>query len=145
MIQQLILATVLVAGTITVHISMIWVAEFVLSRFGPWFAECRNGRSRLAVGLVGMTLWLMASHGLCCWLWALAFWWVGALETFELSLYFSIISFTTLGYGDIILTEDWRILGGICAAAGLLVFGVSSAVIVEFLLRVRRAQRNGAD
>ena len=71
------------------------------------------------------------------WVWATTFYLVGVFKDFEPSLYFSLVSFSTLGFGDIILDEKWRLLSGLTAANGLLSFGWSTAYMVEL---VRRTQ-----
>ncbi len=53
-----------------------------------------------------------------------------------------MVSFTTLGFGDIILPVEWRILGGMTALNGLLNIGVFAALMVEVLRRVRTEQRS---
>jgi voltage-gated potassium channel len=50
------------------------------------------------------------------------------VNTLEEAVYFSTVTFTALGYGDIVLTSSWRLLGAIQAMAGLLIFGWSTAV-----------------
>jgi len=50
------------------------------------------------------------------------------VSTLEEAVYFSTVNFTALGYGDIVLTSSWRLLGAIQAMAGLLIFGWSTAV-----------------
>jgi hypothetical protein len=71
------------------------------------------------------------------WVWATTFYLVGVFQDFEPSLYFSLVTFSTLGFGDIILDEKWRLLSGLTAANGLLSFGWSTAYMVEL---VRRTQ-----
>ena len=51
------------------------------------------------------------------------------LGAFESALYFSLVSFTTVGYGDIVLSEPWRILSGVEALGGVLLLGWSTAVM----------------
>lgn len=51
----------------------------------------------------------------------------------ETAYYFSITSYTTLGYGDIVLPRPWRIMGGLEAMVGVLMFGWSTATIVAFM------------
>jgi voltage-gated potassium channel Kch len=60
--------------------------------------------------------------------WAGAYIALGAIGSFEEAVYFSIVSFTTVGYGDVVLPLDWRILGACEAAAGMLIFGWSVAL-----------------
>ena len=88
--------------------------------------------------LVGMTLLLLASISVSVWLWALCLLWLGVFHEAETAVYFSLVSFTTLGFGDIILEKQWRILSGLMAANGLIIFGLTTAVLVDFLSRFRR-------
>jgi uncharacterized PurR-regulated membrane protein YhhQ (DUF165 family) len=66
---------------------------------------------------------------------------------FETSLYFSLTSYTTMGFGDVVLPQRWRLLGGIEGFSGVLLCGLSTAflfVYVEMLLRFRRAKMEPA-
>ncbi|MGB3020865.1 MAG: potassium channel family protein, partial [Methyloceanibacter sp.] len=54
---------------------------------------------------------------------------LGAIGSFEQAVYFSTVTFTTLGFGDIILDERWRLLSSFEAANGLLMFGWSTALV----------------
>lgn len=63
-----------------------------------------------------------------------------AVRTLEEAAYFSMETFTTLGYGDITLDKDWRLLSSFEAANGLLMFGWSTALIfaaVQWIYRTR--------
>ena len=77
-----------------------------------------------------------AAHLIQIALWALAFLMVGELPTFEAAFYFSAENYTALGYGDIILSERWRLLGPLEAINGLLLFGLSTAVMFAVLSRL---------
>jgi hypothetical protein len=88
--------------------------------------------------LVGMTLWLLLSISLNVWLWAVLLLWLDVFQELEPSVYFSLVSFTTLGFGDIILAQEWRILSGLMAANGLIILGLTTAVLIDFLSRLRR-------
>ena len=50
-------------------------------------------------------------------------------------MYFAFVNYTTLGYGDVVPVERWRLIGPITAMNGMLVFGWSTAVIFEVLRR----------
>ncbi len=65
--------------------------------------------------------------------WASSYMVVGAIETFESALYFSIVTFTTLGYGDITLNEDWRLLASLEAGIGIIIFGWSTAIVMAMV------------
>lgn len=92
---------------------------------------------RDSVVLVIFTLWLMTAHVIEMWMWALLFLRLGLFETLELSLYFAAVSYTTLGFGDVVLPEEWGLLSGAAAANGLLLFGLSAAILVETSARLR--------
>ncbi len=71
------------------------------------------------------------------WIWALVLWGVGAVHALEPALYFALVCFSTLGLGDITLGQDWRLLSAMIAANGFLMFGWSTAYIVD-LIRLTR-------
>jgi hypothetical protein len=66
-------------------------------------------------------------------IWAMLFRMLGQFEDFETSLYFSGVTFTSLGYGDLTLPKRLRILSAMEAADGLMMFGVISAVFMNAL------------
>jgi len=70
-----------------------------------------------------------AAHLVQIALWAIAFLMVGEISTFERALYYSAQNYTALGYGDIALSERWRLLGPLEAINGLLLFGLSTGVM----------------
>ena len=61
------------------------------------------------------------------------------------SVYFSIVTFTTLGYGDITLTADWHPLAGMEAMAGIMVFGLTTAIMFAVISRTWKIARNVAE
>ena len=72
--------------------------------------------------------------------WALLFVGCGEFDDFSTAFYHSAVNFTTLGYGDIVMSPAWRLLGPLEAVAGMLMFGVSTAVlffVTERLIRLR--------
>ena len=82
----------------------------------------------LAVMMV-MALVTAAAHLIQIALWAVALLMVGEISTFEKAIYCSAENYTALGYGDIILSERWRLLGPLEAINGLLLFGLSTALM----------------
>jgi voltage-gated potassium channel Kch len=64
----------------------------------------------------------------------------GILPDFETSLYFSLKSYTTVGYGDILPPESWRLVGPIEAAVGVLMLGWSTSIIVAAVGRIYNSQ-----
>ena len=65
--------------------------------------------------------------------WAYMYLAVGAFESVEPALYFSMVTFTTLGYGDIAPGVDWRLLASFESANGIIMFGWTTALVVAFL------------
>lgn len=63
-------------------------------------------------------------------IWAVSYMLIHALPVFEHALYFSIVTFTTLGYGDITLSESWRLLASFEAAVGIIIFGWTTAIVM---------------
>jgi hypothetical protein len=63
----------------------------------------------------------------------LAYWIVGAAPAGADRVYFAFVNYATLGYGDIVPLERWRLLGPITAMNGALLFGWSTAVMFEVL------------
>jgi hypothetical protein len=57
------------------------------------------------------------------------------LADFSEAVYFSIVTITTLGYGDVTLHENWRILGGMQAMVGITIFGLTTAILFAVVQR----------
>jgi hypothetical protein len=86
--------------------------------------------------MIVITLVMAAAHLMEIVLWAAAFWASSEISTFEKAFYFSAQNYTTLGYGDIVLSDRWRLLGPLEAINGLLLFGLSTAVMFAALSRL---------
>jgi hypothetical protein len=69
-------------------------------------------------------------------IWAALFMMLGEFKTFMPALYHSSVNFATLGYGDIVMSERWRLLGPIEAANGILMFGMSTSLMTAAVLDV---------
>jgi hypothetical protein len=76
---------------------------------------------------------LMVAHVLEVAVWAQTYAIVGAAPVGADVMYFAFVNYTTLGYGDVIPVEQWRLLGPVTAMCGVLMFGWSTAVIFEVL------------
>jgi hypothetical protein len=77
-----------------------------------------------------------AAHLIPIAMWAVIFVMCGEIATFEKALYFSAQNYTALGYGDIVLSERWRLLGPLEAINGLLLFGLSTALMFAVMSRL---------
>ncbi len=76
---------------------------------------------------------LMVAHALEVIVWSLAYSIVDAAPAGANLVYFAFVNYTTLGYGDVVPVERWRLLGPMTAMNGILLFGWSTAVIFEVL------------
>ena len=73
-------------------------------------------------------------------LWAAVFMICGEFHEFGMAYYHSAVNYTTLGYGDLIMSPRWRLLGPLEAANGILMFGVSTAMIFTLILRLNQTR-----
>ena len=76
---------------------------------------------------------LMFGHILQFATWAFLFMWLGEFSDFATAFYHSTVNFTSLGYGDIVMSAEWRLLGGLEAANGVLMFGLSAGTILSIM------------
>lgn len=140
MLMQLLLGSVLTLATIIVATVSWWTLEVLLRRMHGWSIRPPHG-PRLMFILALSLIWTLMMMTVAVWLWAVALKALGIFATFEASVYFSLVAFTTLGFGDVLLPQEWRLLGGMAAANGLLMFGLLTAILVEILRDTRLRQR----
>ena len=140
MLFQLVLGSALIAATALAAALSWWGLEVVLNRSHRWVTRPPHG-PKLTVILSLSMLWTLLMMTASVWIWAMAFWGLSLFPTFEASVYFSLVVFTTLGFGDVLLPVEWRLLGGLAAANGLLIFGLLTAMLVETLRQTRLRQR----
>jgi hypothetical protein len=138
---QLALGSLLIAITAVAAALSWWGLEAVLVRTHRWATRPPHGPKLTAILSLSM-LWALLMMTASVWIWALAFWALRTFDTFEASVYFALVVFTTLGFGDVLLPTEWRLLGGLAAANGLLTFGILTAMLVETLRQTRLSQRN---
>ncbi len=98
------------------------------------FPAASNREKMVLISRVVVQMFLVATAEIG--IWALAYLLLGAVRGAERALYFSAVTFTTLGYGDIVLSEQWRLLGGFEAANGIIMFGWSTALVMAAVQRV---------
>lgn len=139
MLSTLLLAASLVVGTVFVHTGCTLA---LLATFASPSGVPRRGRLGLyrgALAIAGVVLALALAAVLESAVWAAAYLLVGALPDFGDALYFSLVTFTTLGYGDITLAPRWQLLAAFQATNGIILFGWTTAVIVAVVQRIIRA------
>ena len=125
------LAALVVQGLVTVL--GFETVSALLTRRAVGTSLWRNG---LVTVMLIMILWV--GHLAQMTVWAAVFFAVGEFETFGPAFYHSAVNYTTLGYGDIVMSPRWRLLGPQEAACGSLAFGWSTAAIVTIEIRLVR-------
>ncbi len=61
--------------------------------------------------VTGMAMWMLLGQTVGVWLWAFALLALGAFDGFEPALYYALSSYTTVGFGDVLPTQNWRLFG----------------------------------
>lgn len=91
---------------------------------------------RSAALLVRVAFWLVLAHLLEMAIWAVALVWLGALPDLVDSTYFSMVTYTTVGYGDVVLPLRWHPLAGVEGLTGILLAGWSTGFLFAFMNRL---------
>ena len=129
------LAIALVASTVIVHsvgtVFVLWRVVTARTRHsGP------AGPMRITVRVMALVLAMLQLHLCEIAIWAAVYRVEGCFGDLRTSLYFSLISYATVGYGDVLLKEQYRMLGGIEALAGVMMMSWSTAILIAYLQRV---------
>ena len=139
MISMLLSAWGLLALTVAIHAAglsaMLPRASSALpaGRFGP-----------VTWRLIWMAWWLVVLHLAEIAVWALFYWWRACLPDAESSFYFSGVTYTTVGYGDLVLPTEWRLIGSVEGLTGILMCGLSSGFFFAVLSRIFAARPAGS-
>jgi hypothetical protein len=128
MINEIVLAALIVSVCLLLHVvGLLLMAEWLLQHRD--YLEREGTRIRSAVLMMLLFSGIMFLHTIETGIWA-GFYYTRALfSDFETSLYFSMTSYTTIGYGDVLLPQRWRLLGAIEGISGVLLCGISTAFI----------------
>ena len=142
MTGELLIGSAMIIATVLVECLFIAAAISMLKRSGSWLMS-RGPFLRRLLALSGLTLWLLAAITVCLWLWAGLFLALGEFDSLREALYFATVSGTTVGYGDLVLSERWYLLGGLLAANGLVLFSLNTSFLFEVLRRLGDADAEG--
>ena len=134
MLKQLILATLMVLLTVGIHLVGLALLMRVLRTHTRLFRRLQFMPLTL---LLAATIGIFAIHTTEIWLFAALYLRLQAFSDFEQALYFSTVSYASIGYGDVLMPKDWRILGAIEGAAGIIMLGWSTAFLVSLLTQLK--------
>ncbi len=135
---QLFLGLFMVSGTVVFHIFGL-IFMVMISNKASQRIQFESINSRALAVVIFSGLFVLVVHVAEIWIWAIAFYVLGALPDIETALYFSTSTATTVGYGDMVLESHWRLFGSFEAMAGMIVFGISTAFLMA-ILRVRLSE-----
>lgn len=138
---QIAIGTVLIIASIVIALISFWLLQALLARPRDWLAR-EPHRPKLLLVLCITVLWILGTVTAGVWMWAVLLRWLDVFVTLEAAVYFALVAFTTLGFGDILLPVEWRLLGGMAASNGLLLMGLLTAMLVEVLRDLRVAQED---
>lgn len=137
LLANLSLAGLLVAITCVVQFAGLVGLSWVLRRRFMRVPDEIIGIASQGMTIVLIVMGLFMLHAVQIWIYALVYLLLGELGTLEAALYFSATTFTTVGYGDVILNPDWRMFAAAESANGFLLLGWSTAFLVSVTTRVR--------
>jgi hypothetical protein len=134
MLSKLLSVWALMALCVVIHASGVTLAM-------PWVRRHSNRSSRFLLWtwlFVRLAGWMILLHMVEIAVWAFFYEWQRAMPDLQSALYFSAVTYTTTGYGDLVLPREWRLEGGIEALTGILMCGWSTGFFFAVLSRMLR-------
>jgi hypothetical protein len=152
MTKELLIAFGVMGVCLVIHVTGIMVVAEALIRQRQRI-EDRGGFGYAGFLLIMVFTAVIILHLSEALIWAVFYSWNGLFQDFETSLYFSLSSYTTAGYGEVLLPRSWRLLGTIEAISGVLLCGLSAAFLFAIVnalfrfgvIRFRRGQANNTE
>lgn len=142
MFTELWVAIAIVSACLLLHVAALLLMGAWLIRRREYF-ERTTAKSRYSMLLILLFSVIMLLHVTETGMWAVFYYSRTLFDDFETALYFSMTSYTTIGYGDVLLPQRWRLLGAIEGISGVLLCGVSTAFIfavVNGMIQIRIQQ-----
>ncbi len=138
MLVQLALATVMVVVTVLIHGAGITALARSLRIEANAAEEHHHFSLKRAMAILIVVLALFTLHGIEIWLYAATYLVIGAIHTLEAAVYFSTITYSSIGFGDAEMSRPWRLVGAIEGINGVLLLGWSTAFFVTVVARLRK-------
>jgi hypothetical protein len=132
MITTLLVGFCLMALCVTIHAGgSSWALRRMREASGPAPRFWANTSLFILVAA-----WMMLLHLCEISVWAVFYFWQGAIADLQSALYFSGVTYTTTGYGDLVLPDEWRLVGAIEALTGILLCGWSTGFFFAIVARL---------
>lgn len=135
LIWPLIVGSVIVLVTACFHVSALVTLVISLRRIGQRHPDGPGTAHKIFMLSITVVV-VLAIHSIEVWSWAVIYLLLGEFQSLNTALYFSGATITTLGYGDVTLTETWRLLSTFEAMSGLILFGASTAFMIDLTRRL---------
>jgi voltage-gated potassium channel Kch len=132
MVAKVLIAFTLMATCVVVHaVGVTYALRWARPR-----ADWRRPFLARLVLFVRLAVWIILCHLVEITVWAVFYEWKGAIPDLHSALYFSAVTYTTTGYGDLVLPEAWRLVGGVEALTGILMCGWSTGFFFAVVSRM---------
>lgn len=141
MFTQLFIGGVVITLSIFTQAVLFGLIESVFLKYRPWL-ERPPRVFKMVLVMILVVILIMIGVSFSTWMWAVLYLILGISANLEEAVYFATVNLTTLGYGDIIPNKTWRLLTVLTPANGMIIFGMSTAFLMELLYELRMAQRN---
>ena len=145
MIVPLLIGTGIFATSVVIQVLAILGLLYFLRRrdqLGKFDENLRVATGALGGGMLILFVGLLFQVGL----WAALFVRLRQFDSYATAFYHSMVNFSSLGYGDIVMSEKWRLLGAMEATGGILMFGISTGVgLAVFSTLIRRLARTESE
>jgi len=135
MLMPLVIGMPIVVVNVAVQVIVVArVIRYLARKFAGDTAETDDVREHGI--LLSVAILLFSGHLVQIGIWAAVFRALGEFDAFATAFYHSTVNFTTLGYGDIVMSERWRLLGALEAGCGVMMFGASTALFFAVLTKL---------
>jgi hypothetical protein len=133
MFMPLLLGCITVFLTMAIQIAaLVFMLNYLFGLISSKNAKYAGmGMNTYVISII--MLMLFVGHLAQVAIWAVLFVYLGEFSDFATAFYHSMVNFASLGYGDLVMSEDWRLLGAIEASNGVLMFGLSAGTMLSIM------------
>ena len=134
-LAHLLYGTLIISVIVIFHIAGLILLAMFIKKLDEIYPLFKTNLGRFYLLLISVFV-IIAIHTVEAWSWAYVYMYLGEFTDLEEALYFSVVTSTTLGYGDITLSPEWQLVSTFEAMGGLLLFGVSTAFLIAVTRRL---------